>query len=107
MDCSDRIYHQNSFGQARKCTCHGAVHITFGTVSLLLSKTQLSGFATWIAEALMSECDVEDRDERCIYLPTRDYCLMFAMTYNELISLSEILDQTALMIQIEDSLSMN
>jgi hypothetical protein len=107
MDCSEKMYHKNELGNSRKCTCQGAIHVTFGNVSLLLSKPQLSGFATYIAEALFSECDVEDRNERCIFLPTRDYCLMFAMSYNELLQLCELLEQTLLMMQVEDALSMN
>lgn len=107
MDCSDKTYHQNSFGSARKCTCHAAVHVCFGTVSLLLSRPQVSDFAMFITEALLSGCDVEDRDERNIFLPTRDYCLMFALTYNELSSLSEILDQTLMMMEVDDALSHN
>lgn len=107
MNCSDRIYHKNEFGLTRKCECHGAVHVVFGTVSLLLSRLQLREFATYIGEAIWSECDVEDHNERCIYLPTRDYALMFVMTYNELKSLSELLDQTLLMMEIDDALTFN
>ncbi|MBA4057234.1 MAG: hypothetical protein C0490_21150 [Marivirga sp.] len=105
MDCSDKFYHKNKFGYSLKCECHGAVHVTFGTVSLLLSRPQVSDFACCIAEAIMSECDVEDRNSRSIFLPTRDYFLMFAMTYNELKLLSEILDQTLLMMEIGDVLN--
>ncbi len=107
MDCTDKIYHKNEFGCSRKCICSGAVHINFGNVSVLLSRPQVSDFATYTAEALMSECDIEDRDERCIYLPTRDALLMFVMTYNELKGLSEILDQTLLMMEVDDALTLN
>jgi hypothetical protein len=105
MDCADKTYHQNEFGFSRKCTCHGAVHVNFGNVSLLLSKPQVSDFTEYIVEALISEWGVDDPNERCIYLPTRDYALMFAMTYQELEYLYEILDQTLLMMEVDDTLT--
>ena len=107
MECTNRIYHKNELGFSRKCTCSGAVHINFGNVSVLLNRPQVSDFATYTAEALVAECAIEDRDERCIYLPTRDDFLMFVMTYNELKGLSEILDQTLLMMEVDDALTLN
>ncbi|HEY8933846.1 MAG TPA: DUF6686 family protein [Cyclobacteriaceae bacterium] len=104
MNCSDNIYHQNNFGFARKCTCQGAVHVNFGNVSILLNREQIHDFLQYITDAIMSSCDVTNHDDRSIYLPTRDYCLMFALTYNELNALAEILDQTLLMMEVEDVL---
>ena len=99
--------YKNKFGFSHKCECNDAVHINFGTVSVLLNRAQVSDFATYIAETLISECDAEDHDARNIYLPTRDFFIMFAMTYNELKWLSEILDQTLLMIEIDEVLTLN
>lgn len=83
------------------------MHVTFGTVSLLLSRFQLENLAAYIGEALVVESRLHDHDERCIYIPTRDSSLMFVMTYNELRQLSEILDQTQLMLQIDEALNDN
>lgn len=107
MNCSNHIYHQNEFGYTRKCTCHDAFHLVFGNISLLLSKGQLRDFSRCIAETLSMECVVHDDNDRCIYLPTRDCSLMFALSYNELKLLAEILEQTLLMLQVEEVLSPN
>jgi hypothetical protein len=37
MSCPEKIYHQNEMGCTRRCTCHNAIHLNFGNVSLLLS----------------------------------------------------------------------
>lgn len=107
MYCSNRSYHYNEVGFSRPCHCQDAVHLTFGNVSLLLSKLQIKDFTTYISETLITERDVEDHDSRCIHLPTRDQCLMFSMSYNELKKLFEILENTCVMIEVEDALNMN
>jgi hypothetical protein len=104
MLCSDITYHQNDFGFAKKCTCHNAVHLNFGNVSLLLSHAQVSDFSLYIQETLATEDCLADHDERAIYIPTRDFSMMFAMSYNELKKLFEILDHTLLMIEVEEAL---
>jgi hypothetical protein len=104
MLCSDITYHHNAYGFSKKCTCHNAVHLTFGNISLLLSRTQIIDFSTYIRETLTTECCLADYDERAIYIPTRDFSMMFAMTYNELRLLYEILDHTLLMIEVEEAL---
>lgn len=104
MNCSDRIYHQNGYGLSVRCTCQDAVHLYFGNISLLLSKPQLNDFAKYVSETVVSERYLPDPDERCIFIPTRDYYMMFAMTYNELKGLSDILDQTMIVIQIDEAL---
>ena len=106
MEYSERTYHQNEFGLTRKCTCHNAVHVVFGNVSLLLSKQQLSDFSAYISDAVVRcEAETEDPDMRDIYIPTRDLCILFAMSYNELKSLQELTHQTLLMIQIDEALT--
>jgi hypothetical protein len=107
LNCSTRLYHSNEFGFSRECTCQQAVHVAFGTVSLLLSHFQLENLAAYITETLAVECRLNDHNERCIYIPTRDSSLMFVMTYNELRQLSEILDQTQIMLQIDEALNDN
>lgn len=107
MNCSSHIYHQNEFGHTRKCTCCDAVHLVFGNISLLLSKGQVRDFTLYISETLTIECSVYDENDRCVYLPTRDCSLMFALSYHELKLLAEILEQTLLMFQIDDVLSTN
>ena len=107
MECSSRIYHQNSFGYARRCSCLEAAHLNFGNVALLLTRSQLKEFAEYIADTIFIECSTEHPEDRCIYLPTRDYSLMFNLSFNELKALGEILDQTLLMMQIDDVLDPN
>lgn len=104
MDCSGKIYHANAFGHSRKCECQQAVHVNFGTVALLLNKFQISEFGKFIAETVEAGMAVEDPDHRCFCIPTSDHCLMIAMTYNELKALSELLDETLLMVEIEEVL---
>jgi hypothetical protein len=106
MDCPEKIYHQNELGCTRRCTCHNAIHLNFGNVSLLLSKSQLSDFSEYISEAVVScSLDMNYPDARDIYLPTRDFCILFAVSYNELKNLLDLTEQTLLMLQVDDVLS--
>jgi hypothetical protein len=100
-----QLFHENAFGFARQCRCAGAIHLHFGNIALLLSHSQLLDFSAFVSETLLQESAIEDWDARCIYLPTRDMALMFALTYNELLLLDEILNQSILMIQIDKLLS--
>lgn len=108
MECSEKIYHTNEFGCSRKCICHNAVHLIFGNVSLLLSKQQLSDFSQYISDAVYScRLDDSDPDTRDIYIPTRDLCILFAMSYNELKSLLELTEHTLIMLQVDEALHSN
>jgi len=100
-----RYFHQNLFGFARQCTCAEAIQLHFGNIALLLSHPQLKDFSAFVTETIMHESAVEDRTARCIYLPTRDMALMFALSYTELLLLDEILNQTIMMIEIDKLLS--
>jgi len=108
MDCPERIYHQNEFGGTRKCTCYNAVHLNFGNVSLLLSQQQLSDFSEYIYDAVIRcKQETDDQDMRDIHIPTRDLCILFVVSYNELTMLLELTDQTRLMLQIDEELDIN
>jgi len=100
-----RLFLEHEFGYARQCTCSNAVHLHFGNVALLLNYSQVFDFSAFISGTVVQEAGVEDRDARCIYLPTRDLALMFAVTYEELLMLDEILSQTLMMIEIDKLLS--
>ena len=99
-----RLFHENGFGYARQCACSEAVHLHFGNIALLLSHPQLYDFSTYITGTALEAC-TEDKDARCIYIPTRDLSLMFALSYNELLQLEEILSQTLMQIEIDKLLT--
>lgn len=105
MEQDEKIYHENELGCTRKCTCYHAVHVNFGNVSLLLSKQQLRDFNQYVQEAI-DQCrkTSTDRNAREIFIPTRDLCIMFAMSYNELLLLQELADETLMMIEVEEAL---
>ena len=105
MECTQKIYHENDFGFTRKCTCQDAVHVHFGNVAVLLNHAQLREFSSYIFETLRLHVDIRNRDERCIYIPTRDCTLMFTLRYSELKLLNDILENTVLMIDVEAVLS--
>lgn len=106
MNCSDNIYHKNQFGSTCKCECLNAVHVQFGTVTLLLTRPQCRDFHAYISEALEAESHVlEDPEDRCIFIPTRDNSLMFAVTFNELKQLGDLLNHTSLMLDVEEALN--
>ena len=108
MECPERIYHQNEFGWTRKCFCHNAVHLNFGNVSLLLSHQQLRDFSEYIYEAVIRcKQETDDPDMRDIHIPTRDLCILFVVSYNELKMLLELTEQTLLMLQIDEALDIN
>jgi hypothetical protein len=106
MDCSEKIYHRNEYGFTSKCECHHAIHLTFGNISLLLSKLQLIDFAEYLADTIMIfQDDGLNLDQRDIYMPTRDPSLMFMMSCRELSGLLELAEHTLVMLQVEDVLS--
>src|SRR5688500_19176937 len=105
MECSEKIYHRNEYGFTSKCECHHAIHLTFGNISLLLSKVQLVDFAEYLADTVMIFQDDLSLDERDIYLPTRDPSLMFMMSCRELNGLLELTEHTLVMLQVEEALS--
>ena len=105
MQCPERIYHQNEFGWTRKCLCHNAVHLNFGNVSILLSHQQLSVFSEYIYDAVVRcKQETDDSDLRDIHIPTRDLCILFVLSFNELKMLHELAEQTLLMLQIDEAL---
>jgi hypothetical protein len=99
-----RLFCENAFGFARRCVCSDAVHLHFGNIALLLSHRHLYDFSAYITGTARDAC-TEDKDARCIYIPTRDLSLMFALSYNELLQLEEILSQTMMLIEIDKLLS--
>lgn len=105
MKCSSIVFHQNKLGKAEKCTFQNAVHLTFGNVTLLLTYEQVTEILTCVESILGNESEIEDRDERSLYIPTRDHALMFAMTYHEVADLHEILEQTLLMWEVDEILN--
>ena len=44
---------------------------------------------------------------RDIHIPTRDLCILFVLSYNELKMLLELTEQTLLMLQIDEALDIN
>ncbi|SDL48075.1 hypothetical protein SAMN05421823_106136 [Catalinimonas alkaloidigena] len=102
MKCSGERYYANALGSTEKCTCQGDVHVNFGHISLLLNRPQLHHFVEYLQGVLKLEADVPDPDARCVYLPTRDEALLFAMTYHEVEQLTELLSQTLFLMEIED-----
>jgi hypothetical protein len=66
-----RFFHQYAFGFARQGTCADARHSNSGNIALLLSHSQVFDSPAFVSETLTQESAVEDRDDRCIYLPTR------------------------------------
>jgi hypothetical protein len=108
MECPERIYHQNEFGWTRKCFCHNAVHLNFGNVSLLLSHEQLRDFSEYICDAVIRcKRETDDPDVRDFHIPTRDLCILFVLSYNELMMLLELTEQTLLVLQIDEALDIN
>jgi len=104
MAGSQRLFHENVFGFARQCACSDGIHLHFGNIALLLNHSQLYDFSAYITGTAREAC-TEDKNTRCIYIPTRDLSLMFALSYNELLQLEEILSQTLMLIEIDKLLS--
>lgn len=104
----ERLYYKSEFGFSRRCNCHaGAVHVHFGNIALLLTHQQISDFSRYIGDTVICESEVEDRDERSIHLPTRDHSISFALSYNELKLVVDILEHTLLMIEVDQALELN
>ena len=54
------------------------------------------------AAVIRCKQETDDPDMRDIHIPTRDLCILFVVSYNELKMLLELAEQTILMLQIDE-----
>ena len=65
----------------------------------------MSDFSEYIDDAVVRcKQETDDPDMQDIHIPTRDLCIQFVVSYNELKYVLELAEQTLLMLQIDEAL---
>ena len=67
----------------------------------------MSDFSEYIYDAVVRcKQGAEDPDMQDIHIPTRDLCIQFIVSYNELKHVLELAEQTLIMLQIDEALDL-
>lgn len=97
--------HHNDFGYCARCprTCH--LHVCFGNVALAATPAEFAEFRRTVAETWAHHClHTADPDARCIALRTAATRLALVFSLVELTQLRDILENTALLLEVEELL---
>jgi hypothetical protein len=101
-----KFLHQNDFGYACRCPKDGKVKVYFGNVGLIATPAEFLVFRKYIAEAYQhynqSECWPSTRN---IALQTPVHNLLLIFNLMELAQLWEVLENSALMLEVEQVFS--
>lgn len=96
------IYHQNDFACAGRCHCHNQLHLIFGNISLLMS---VYDFFMLRAQVRQTYQNVQEKAvspaEKDILVNTSVCNMVFLFSFRDLSSLKEVMDQTAMILEVE------
>jgi hypothetical protein len=101
-----QFFHHNDFGYAARCPRTMHLHVCFGNVALAATAAEFQEFRASI-------CDVysyyhlrpTDPDSRSIAVRTPAHKMALVFTMTELTQLWEILENTALLLEVEEILA--
>ena len=96
------IYHQNDFACAGRCHCHNELHLIFGNISLLISVHEFFILRTQVRHTYQKvRGKVESEVEKAILVNTSVQNMIFLFSFRDLSSLKEVMDHTAMILEIE------
>lgn len=101
-----QFFHHNDFGYCARCprTCH--LHVCFGNVALAATPTEFAEFRRIVTDTWQYHClRTRDPEARCIALRTPAPHLALVFSLVELTQLSDILENTALLLEVEQLLA--
>jgi hypothetical protein len=100
-----QFFHHNDFGYCARCprTCH--LYVCFGNVALAATATEFAEFRQVVAATWQHHClRTTDPEARCIALRTPAPHLALVFSLVELTQLRDILENTALLLEVEQLL---
>ncbi|HEX8348674.1 MAG TPA: DUF6686 family protein [Hymenobacter sp.] len=101
-----QFFHHNDFGYCARCPRTQYLHLCFGNLALATTPNEFDYFREQIG-AIYKERRLQpsDPDERCIAVRTPVQKLAMVFTLTELAQLWEILENTALLLEVEKILT--
>jgi hypothetical protein len=103
--CKEDILHSSSFGYVARCpNCQG-VHVSFGTCWLTLTREEFSFMLRGANEQLHGASVPEDPQEKLFVCETTSSQVKISLSYYELFSLSELMNQAACVLSARDTLA--
>lgn len=99
------IYHQNDFACAGRCHCHNELHLIFGNISLLISAYDFFMLRAQVRQTYQEVLGkVKSQLEKDILVNTSVQNMVFLFSFQDLLNLKEVMDHTAMILEVEDIL---
>jgi hypothetical protein len=96
------IYHQNDFACAGRCHCHNELHLIFGNISLLISVYDFFMLRAQVRHTYQKvQGKVASPVEKDILVNTSVCNMVFLFSFQDLSCLKEVMDQTAMILEVE------
>ena len=97
-----QFFHHNEFGYCARCPRTQHLHICFGNLALAATPGEFQEFRRYVSETWQQYClSTHDPDARHIALRTPAPRLALVFSLIELTQLRDILENTALLLEVE------
>jgi len=96
-----QFFHHNDFGYCVRCPRTQYLHVCFGTVALAATAAEFQVFREAVAAQHQHHAACRDPEARCIALRTPADKMALVFTWQELLQLRDILENTALLLEVE------
>jgi len=103
-----QFFHHNDFGYCARCPRTRHLHLCFGNLALAATPEDFRLFKDHIGAVYQQQYALPtDPDERCVAVRTPVQKMAMVFTPTELAQLWEILENTALLLEVEKILTDN
>lgn len=100
-----QFFHHNEFGYCARCPRTRHLHLCFGNVALAATTAEFQEFREVVSSSWQHHClRTQDPEARCIALRTPAQRLALVFTLVELTQLRDIVENTALLLEVEELL---
>ncbi|MDU0369110.1 DUF6686 family protein [Hymenobacter endophyticus] len=97
-----QFFHHNEFGYCARCPRTQHLHVCFGNLALAATADEFQEFRRYVNETWQHYClSTQDPDARSIALRTPAPRLALVFSLIELTQLRDILENTALLLEVE------
>lgn len=102
-----RFFHHNAFAAVFRCKGQSKYQLNFGNVTLLVSAKQMRNMSRQISHTLAANQPCPCGGCRYLVIQDRQFAdLAFAFSYQELELLQEVLEQSLLMLEVDQLLTL-
>ncbi|UPL50480.1 DUF6686 family protein [Hymenobacter sublimis] len=103
-----QFFHHNEYGYCARCPRTRHLHVCFGNVAMATTPTEFQEFRHCVTETWRHYClHTRDPEARSIALRTAAPRLALVFSLVELTQLRDILENTALLLEVEELLQQN